>query len=245
MKIQTLASGSSGNCTFIDSGGAKILIDAGISARRVSGCLQKFGTQVNELDGVIVSHEHQDHAKAVKSLPVPVYASSRTRHLWDGVDDWREFRTGEPFKVGDIVITPFPVPHDALDPVGFTLEANGKKVGIVTDIGSATKVVVERLRVCDMLIIESNHDEERLLTGRYPPELKQRVGGSLGHLSNRQCSQVLERVAHGGLRFVVLAHLSEKNNLPRLALDAARRAIRGFSASLHIAPKNCGEVFVL
>lgn len=245
MKIQTLASGSSGNCTFIDSGGAKILIDAGISAKQIDSCLQSVGTRIADLSGVIVSHEHSDHTKAITSLPVPVYVSSRTRHLWSDVRFLREFRTGEPFSVGGIVITPFPVPHDALDPVGFTVEAGGRKVGIVTDIGAATEVVFERLKVCDMLIIESNHDEGRLLTGRYPPELKQRVFGRRGHLSNRQCSELLERIAHGRLRFVVLAHLSERNNLPRLALEAARRAIEGFSASLHIAPKNCGEVFVL
>ncbi|WP_462137861.1 MBL fold metallo-hydrolase [Candidatus Mycalebacterium sp.] len=245
MKIQTLASGSSGNCTFIDSGSAKILVDAGISARQVSERLKSVGAQVGELNGVIISHEHQDHTKAITVLPVPVYVSSRTRHLWSGVRDLREFRTDEPFGVGDILITPFPVPHDAVDPVGFTVEAGGKKVGIVTDIGSETGLVLERLSDCDMLIIESNHDEGRLLTGRYPLEVKQRVAGRLGHLSNRQCSRLLESVAHGNLRFVVLAHLSERNNLPRLALDAARRAISGFSASLHIAPKSCGEVFVL
>lgn len=202
---------------------------------------------MSDIDGVVVSHEHSDHAKAITSIPVPVHVSSATAHLWEGrVDSLCEFRTGEPFPVGDMLVTPFPVPHDAVDPVGFTVESGGGKVGVVTDIGFATNVVADRLRGCDMLIVESNHDEGRLIAGRYPWELKQRIGGRLGHLSNRQCSGLLENVVHDGLRFVVLAHLSESNNLPRLALESAREATGGFSASLHVAPRDgFGEVFVL
>ncbi len=246
MKVQTLASGSSGNCTFIDSGASKILVDAGISTRRLSRKLESIGVRMSEIDAVIISHEHSDHTKAIKDIAVPVYVSSKTAHLWrSDVGILREFRTGEPFKVGDVLITPFPVPHDALDPVGFTVESAGRKVGIATDIGSVTGIVSQRLKVCDMLIIESNHDEGRLLAGKYPWELKQRVGGPLGHLSNRQCSKLLESVAHGKLRVVLLAHLSESNNLPSLALEAAHSVLRGFSASLHIASKDSGEVFVI
>ncbi len=247
MKVQTLASGSSGNCTLIESGNSKILVDAGISARRLARTLASIGTPMEDITAVIVSHEHSDHTKAITALPVPVYVSSATTHLWKSrVDSLCEFCTGDSFCIGDMLVTPFPVPHDALDPVGFTVESKGRKVGIVTDIGFATGVVSDKLRGCDMLIIESNHDEGRLISGRYPWELKQRVGGPMGHLSNRQCSELLESVAHGKLRFVVLAHLSESNNMPRLALESARGVMGNFPASLHVAPKdNSGEVFVL
>lgn len=247
MKVQTLASGSSGNCTFIDSGSSKILVDAGISARRISRSLESVGTRMDEIDAVVVSHEHSDHAKAITSLPVPVYVSSATTHLWEGrVDSLCHFRTGDSFCIGDMRLDTFPVPHNALDPVGFTVESKDGKVGIVTDIGFATNVVSDRLRGCDMLIIESNHDEGRLISGGYPWELKQRVGGRFGHLSNRQCSKLLESVVHGKLRFVVLAHLSERNNMPHLALESARKVTGEFPVSVHVAPKNnSGEVFVL
>jgi len=246
LKVQTLASGSSGNCTFIDSGATKILVDAGISTIRLSKNLKSIGVRMNEIDGVVISHEHSDHTRAIKDLPVPVYVSSKTAHLWRrDVEILREFRAEEPFSVGDAVITPFPVPHDALDPVGFTFKSADRKVGIATDIGSVTGVVLQRLKGCDMLIIESNHDEGRLISGNYSWDLKQRVGGPLGHLSNRQCCQLLESVAHSKLRFVLLAHLSESNNLPGLALEAARSVLRSFSASLHVASRDSGEVFVL
>ncbi len=218
-----------------------------MSAKKLSRALDSIGVRMDEIDGVVVSHEHSDHAKAITDIPVPVYVSSETAHLWKGrVNSLREFSAGDFFGVGDMLVNPFPVPHDALDPVGFTVESGGKKVGIVTDIGSVTAVVYDKLRGCDMLIIESNHDEGRLISGMYPWELKQRVGGSLGHLSNRQCSELLGNVVHSKLRFVVLAHLSERNNLPRLALESARKVIGAFSASLRVAPRNdSGEVFVL
>lgn len=247
MKVQTLASGSSGNCTFIDSGNAKILVDAGIAPRKLAKELASIGVRMEDIDAVVVSHEHSDHTKAITAVPVPVYVSEATRHLWEGkVGSLRDFHSGGGFAVGDMTVETFPVPHDAIDPVGFTIESRGTKIGIVTDIGSVTGLVSERLRGCDMLIVESNHDEARLIAGRYPWELKQRVGGALGHLSNRQCSKLLAEVAHGGLRFVVLAHLSESNNMPELALKAANEAVSGFSPSLHIAPRTArGEAFVL
>lgn len=247
MKVQTLASGSSGNCTFIDSGNAKILVDAGIAPKKLAKELASVGVRMDEIDAVLVSHEHSDHTKAITALPVPVYVSEETTHLWKGkVGSLRDFRSGSGFAVGDMTVKTFPVPHDAIDPVGFTVESRGAKAGIVTDIGSVTGLVSERLRGCDMLVVESNHDEARLLKGRYPWQLKQRVGGVLGHLSNRQCSKLLAEVAHGGLRFVVLAHLSESNNMPELALRAAGEVMNGFASSLHVAPRTApGEAFVL
>lgn len=247
MKVQTLSSGSSGNCTFIDSGSSKILVDAGVSPTKLASELESIGVRLDEIDAVVVSHEHADHAKAITAIPVPVYVSEATMHLWKGrVDSLRGFCSGSGFAVGDIEVETFPVPHDAIDPVGFVIRSRGRKVGIVTDAGSVTGVVSDSLCGCDMLIVESNHDEARLLSGRYPWELKQRIGGTLGHLSNRQCSNLLAEVAHVGLRFVILAHLSESNNMPELALTAANWAVEGFETSLHVAPRRTrGEEFIL
>ena len=247
LKVQTLASGSSGNCTFIDSGSSRILVDAGMSPRKLFRTLDSVGVRMDDIDAVVVSHEHSDHSKAITALPVPVYISSATRHLWhDKVDSLCEFQTGTGFEVGNIKITPFPVPHDALDPVGFTIESNDKKIGIATDIGSPTVVVSDMLQGCDLLIIESNHDEKSLMCGKYPQELKKRVGGARGHLSNCQCSKLLGNVAHTNLRFVILAHLSEHNNMPHLALESAQGVMEEFPVSVHVAPRNNpGEVFVL
>ncbi len=218
-----------------------------MSAKKLCRALGSIGVSMDDIDAVVVSHEHSDHSKAITAIPVPIYISSATRHLWHGkVDSLCEFQTGNGFEVGDMRVTAFPVPHDALDPVGFTVESDGKKVGIATDVGSANGVVSDGLRGCDMLIIESNHDEGQLLSGKYPWELKQRVGGRFGHLSNRQCYNLLGSIAHAKLRFVVLAHLSERNNVPQLALESAREAVEEFSASVYIAPRNNpGEVFVL
>ena len=247
MKIQTLASGSSGNCTLIDSGNSKILVDAGISARKILRSLESIGIRMDEIDAVVVSHEHGDHTRAIGTLSLPVYVSSATSHLWeDEVNSLYQFSTGVSFHISDMHLNPFPVSHDALDPVGFTIESNGKKVGIATDIGAVTATVSDSLRDCNMLIIESNYDEKVLASSSYPSHLKQRIAGKLGHLSNDQCSGLLESIVHRNLRFIVLAHLSEQNNTPDLALESARKATKGFPASLHIAPRNnSGEVFIL
>ena len=142
IKICTLASGSSGNSVFIQTERAKILVDAGISPRQINSKLKILGVQMSEIDVVLITHEHTDHIAALPFIKVPVYVASTTTFLWkDKVEDLKEFDTGSPFYINDALITPFPIPHDALDPVGFTVQTEHKKVGVVTDIGSVTTLV--------------------------------------------------------------------------------------------------------
>jgi len=247
MKICTLASGSSGNSLFIDTGKTRILVDAGISQRKLKARLKQIGSSLEEIDSVVVSHEHSDHTTAIPSLKNPIYVAKDTSHIWtDRVRDLREFTTSAPFEIGDVRITPFPVSHDAIDPVGFLIEADGKRIGVVTDIGYVTELVKERLSGSDALVIEFNHDERLLSYGPYPWELKQRIKSRHGHLSNVEAAGLLRHLIHDGLRYVVLAHLSKTNNSEHIAVDAALSVLikeRASRVGLFVAPTTTiGEV---
>lgn len=252
MRICTLASGSSGNCLYVESGETKILVDAGISLRQIGLKLRKLDMELSEIDAVIVTHEHSDHTAALRNIGVPVHVARATGHLWSSkVSTLREFDTDTSFMIKDLSITPFSVPHDALDPVGFSIESgNGKKIGMVTDIGSVTALVRERLRGSNALVIEFNHDNDILLYSHYPWDLKQRIRGRLGHLSNHQASELLSDLVHSGLRHVVLAHLSQVNNRPEVAYESASSALRkteeGTGVQISVAPrKTLGEVLAI
>ena len=247
MKVCTLASGSSGNSLYLETGGSKILVDAGISLRQIKLRLNSIDIDINDLDAVIISHEHIDHTQALKRLELPVYVSSNTLELWkDNVKYLNEFDSETTFRINDLIITPFSVPHDAIDPVGFTITDGLKKMGIVTDIGSVTNLVVNKLQGCNILVIESNHDSETLMYSVYPWPLKQRIKGRLGHLSNEQASELLSRLVHDDLEHVFLAHLSKVNNSPLIAYKTAYNALESNGAAnvnLNVAPgKTVGEV---
>lgn len=248
MRICTLASGSSGNCLYVESGGTRILVDAGISLRQIVLRLRKLDVELSDIDAVIVTHEHSDHTAALQNIGVPVHVARATAHLWaNKVSSLREFDTDAAFMIKDLFITPFSVPHDALDPVGFSIESGkGKKIGVVTDIGSATALVRERLRGSNALVIEFNHDNDILLYSHYPWDLKQRIRGRLGHLSNSQASELLSDLVHGGLRHVVLAHLSQVNNRPEVAYESASSVLKRTEVRISVAPrKTSGEVLAI
>lgn len=249
MRICSLASGSSGNSLYIESRDTRVLVDAGISVRQIGIRLKKIGVELSELDAVIVTHEHSDHTAAIPRIDVPVHVASATVHLWqDKVSRLREFESDTAFTIKDLLITPFSVPHDALDPVGFTVESQkGEKVGIVTDIGSVTQLVKERLRGSDVLVMEFNHDNDILLYSHYPWDLKQRIKGRLGHLSNLQASELLGDLVDCKLRHVLLAHLSQVNNRPEVAYNSASNVVKRKGAEtevrVSVAPrKTIGEV---
>ncbi|MBI4229069.1 MAG: MBL fold metallo-hydrolase [Deltaproteobacteria bacterium] len=250
MKICTLASGSSGNSLFIQTKFSKILVDAGISLRQIKARLKKLDVELSDLDAAIISHEHLDHAMSIPKIENPTYVASATIHLWkDKAKNLYEFSTGSSFSIKDVLITPFSVPHDALDPVGFTIETDHKKLGIVTDIGTATNLVKERLKGSNILIIEFNHDENILRESNYPWEIKQRIMSRLGHLSNVQAANLFAGLLHGELSHLLLAHLSEANNKSDIALRAASSIIEKSGAdhiSISIAPrKTLGEVLII
>ena len=259
IRFCTLASGSSGNSLYLESKHSKILVDAGISFRKISRSLSSLGIAVSNLDAVVLSHEHVDHSRAVgKMSEVPVYVSGETVGYWEGkrnessngngaIGELREFNSEVPFCINDLTVTPFSVAHDAIDPVGFTVTDGDVKIGVVTDIGKPTALVRESLKNCDALVLESNHDREMLFAGPYPPYLKQRISGGQGHLSNDQSASLLGDVLHEGLKYVLLAHLSARNNTPEMALGCSLEVLRRGGAegrvALTVAPRSAaGEV---
>ncbi|HEX3037151.1 MAG TPA: MBL fold metallo-hydrolase [Thermodesulfobacteriota bacterium] len=250
MRICTLASGSSGNSLFVETENTKILVDAGISVKQLNTRLNSLGVCMSEIDLVVITHEHTDHASALPYInKIPVYVASTTVHLWKcKVENLKEFEIGTPFWVNDILITPFPVPHDACDPVGFTVETDHTKIGVVTDIGSVTALVRERLKGSNILVVEFNHDEKMLLYGSYPWDLKQRIKGRLGHLSNGEAAGLLKDLIHNGLRHVFLAHLSQRNNTPDMALRSVYSTLGKDvleQVKIYVAPrKTLGEVVI-
>jgi phosphoribosyl 1,2-cyclic phosphodiesterase len=241
--VCVLGSGSKGNCTYVESPEARILIDAGLSAREIARRLWQIGRSPETLDGVLISHEHSDHIQGLGALArryaLPIYANSatwqRAQHVVGLVDDRREFWTGTPFLLRDLAIEPFPLPHDADDPVAFRLSWHRRTIAIVTDLGYPTQLVRERIKGCHLLVLEANHDEAMLRAGPYPWPLKQRIGGKSGHLSNLQSSQLLRDVLHDELEHVILAHLSETNNLPDLARLTAQEVLGSRGIQLSIA----------
>ncbi|HZU45022.1 MAG TPA: MBL fold metallo-hydrolase [Terriglobales bacterium] len=245
--VTVLASGSRGNCTVIASNGTRILVDAGLSCRETFKRLQAVGEDPRALSGIIISHEHSDHVNGlpglIKKLKVPVYMTGATRHAWkrslrdSGVkcepEKFEEFSSGHSFSIGDVNITPFTVPHDAADPVGFTFRAQGVKIALVTDLGYMPASVRQHIRGCDALILESNHDLEMLRGGPYPWVVKQRVMSRVGHLSNEALAEFFSNDYDGSAAFVVLAHLSEQNNHPEVARAAAEVALAPRRTLLH------------
>lgn len=225
-----LSSGSSGNAHYAAGGGSRVLIDAGLSGKSIEAALHSVGVNPENLDGILVTHEHIDHVRGVGVLArrfgTPVYANAAT---WDAMcgligsvpkEQRRVFVTGREFSVGDIEVSPFSISHDAAEPVGFCLQSAGKKVALVTDLGHTTPEILERVADADILLIESNHDIDMLKRGGYPPETKKRILSNHGHLSNEACAQALVTLASRGLRRALLGHLSHDNNLPELAMKA-------------------------
>jgi phosphoribosyl 1,2-cyclic phosphodiesterase len=257
-----LASGSRGNCTLISSSRTRILVDAGLSCRETLKRMRLAGEDPATLAAILISHEHVDHICGLRvlarKLRVPVYITQPTHRTWfrgvrqeakrceeTPVDLERKefFEAGRAFHIGDIAVTPFTIPHDAADPVGFAFSTEGVKVGLVTDLGYMPASVRQQLRGCDILMIESNHDIEMLRGGPYPWVVKQRVMSRVGHLSNDSLAEFFANDYDGAAAFVILAHLSEHNNHPELARNAAERALAArcgtlFSSQVRLASQD-------
>ncbi len=238
-----LASGSRGNSIYLAGGGSALLIDAGLSGREIEKRLRQQNLDPQNLEAILVTHEHSDHIRGVGVLArrfnLPVYLTAPThRALQDSLGHLpavHYFQPGLGFKLAGFQIHPFAISHDAADPVGFTFACNGIRVGIATDLGVATGLVVERLKGCNLLLIEANHDTAMLTDGPYPWHLKQRIRSRSGHLSNASAGELLTRIAHPDLHQIVLGHLSETNNSPRIARQTVQNALRAFSIPIHVA----------
>jgi phosphoribosyl 1,2-cyclic phosphodiesterase len=244
MRIAVLGSGSRGNAVVVESGGRRILIDAGFSCREIERRLEEVGVDPATLGAVVVTHEHSDHARGVdvfvRRHGVPLYATAGTLaecRLSDEVGGpARVLASGWPFEVEGFEIEPFAVPHDAREPVGLVVEgADGRRLGLVADLGSRSRLAWGRLAALDVLILETNHDLEMLRNGPYPWALKQRVASRHGHLSNREAADGLAELLSDRLRRVVLYHLSQTNNLPALAVAEIGEALAREGAAVEVA----------
>jgi Metal-dependent hydrolases of the beta-lactamase superfamily I len=240
LEIITLASGSSGNAALVRDGSTSILVDAGLSAKKLSERLAACGVTPDQLAGILITHEHSDHTSSLRVLlgryDLPVYCNAMTaRALQDGGlqhANWRLFQNGAEFSLGNFTVRAFSVPHDAADPVGFRISSADGCFGVLTDLGYATKVVFEALRGVKALLIETNHDEDLLQRDpRRPWSVKQRILSRHGHLSNAAAAGVLTEL-EAPLHHVILGHLSRDCNSPELALDCVSRALNGHGASI-------------
>lgn len=246
MRYAALASGSKGNCHAFCAGGRALLIDAGISLAQVKARLAACGLEAGSVGAVAITHEHSDHRAAVGVLVRNTdWAFLATRETKLAVElavgetipghRWIEVRAGHATDWEGFRVLPFSLPHDAVDPVAFRVEAEGCAAAVVTDLGHGTALVADHCSDLDLLVLEANHDIEMLRTGTYPDALKARILSRVGHLSNAAMAELLARVLSPRLRTVVLAHLSEQNNHPDLARLAAEEVLRGASAALHLA----------
>jgi len=228
LRVCLLASGSQGNAIYIETPETGLLLDAGLSAKELNRRLESIDSSGERLHGLLVSHEHQDHCRGVGPLArryqTPVFMHHKTRQALPKLgrlDDHREFEAGQSFHYRDLDIETIPLTHDAELTVGYVISTPQGRIGVVTDLGLATRLVADRLHGCRVLILESNHDEDLLRDGPYPWHLKQRIKSNHGHLSNRACAALLQGLLWDGLEAVFLAHMSETNNTPAHALDCA------------------------
>ena len=246
--ITALYSGSKGNSVLIESANAKILIDAGKSARALCSALCEVGTSIDEIDAIFITHEHRDHISALETLlkhhkiPVHIAEASAKKMLSKGFVDLEEtiFLHTPIFSVeiGDMSIKSFPTPHDSECSVGYTIKIGEKTIGYATDIGFVSEEIRGALTGCESVVIECNHDVEKLMNGPYPYDLKLRIRSNRGHLSNTDCSSFVADLCFVGTKNVLLAHLSEENNDIDLAFDEVWSAIADDSINLKIAEQN-------
>jgi len=235
MRFCSLGSGSGGNATVVETRSgtrtSRVLIDCGFSARELDTRLARVGLQTEDLDAVFVTHEHGDHVGCAVAL-----ARRHRLPLWMSRGTWRAIgepdaagllqfaRDGQPIGVGDLLLNPYTVAHDAQEPLQLRVSNGVRHLGVLTDVGSITPHLLANLQGCDALLLECNHDRDLLEQSRYPASLKARIGGRYGHLSNETAAEILAACTHGGLRHLVAAHLSEQNNRPDLARAALASA---------------------
>jgi len=228
-----LASGSKGNCLYLKTEKSTILIDLGISFRQLQKRLFDINAKIEDVDAILITHEHMDHISGLKvffdNRKIPVLANAETakgiyRYL-NRLLDFKIFTTNEEFSYNDVTIDPFTVQHDTLDPVGFVIKTNKYKIGICTDLGIATSLVKKKLKNCDLLYLEANHETEQVHICSRPDIYKERVLGRQGHLSNEQCAFLINEIHHDDLKYVYLAHLSSECNSPKRALKTVNEIL--------------------
>ncbi|HHU63290.1 MAG TPA: MBL fold metallo-hydrolase [Clostridiales bacterium] len=227
LKICPLFSGSSGNATYIASKATSILVDAGLSGRRIQQACCCIDVDIRSIDAILISHEHRDHIMGAGILSrrydIPIYATALT---WEAMVDElgpvadkniKIMDINTEFEIKDMVVKSYPTPHDAVQPVGFCFFAHGKKISITTDLGHTNDEVIKTIEDSDLVMLEANHDVEMLKAGPYPWHLKRRILSENGHLSNGDAGKTISKLMKGNLQRVILAHMSKENNFPELA----------------------------
>ena len=234
MRLLSIASGSSGNSIYVGDEDTHILVDSGISKKRIEEGIHKAQIGCEDLDAILITHEHSDHIRSLgvmaRRYHLPIYATAATLEAIRRDPSVGTFekdlcipiRPDEPFSIGSIGVTAFRIYHDAADPVGFRLSSGSRSVAVSTDIGHYDQYLIDHLQGLDALLIEANHDIRMLEAGPYPYYLKRRILGELGHMSNDSCGRLLCSVLHDKLKYVLLGHLSKENNYPDLAWETVR-----------------------
>lgn len=250
MRVSVLGSGSAGNATLVWAGNTRVLVDAGFSARDLARRLEALGVDADDVDAIVITHDHGDHTKGMgvfaRRHGTPLHMTEPTREacarLLRGEETVVTYRPGRVFTIGDVRVEPFITVHDAADPVGVALvdECTGLRLGVATDLGRPTAQIRHALAGCDLLILEANHDEVLLHTSAYPWSVKRRIASSHGHLSNQAAARFVKELLHPRLAGVLLAHLSNECNRPDLALEVVGQALdqAGWRGHLAVAPQD-------
>lgn len=249
MRFSSIGSGSAGNGLLIEQDSTRLLLDCGFGLRDAEQRLARISLTPDQLTGILITHEHEDHAggvfKLARKYRIPVWLTHGTFRMIERILpneplDLRIIDSHSKFNINEIEVTPFPVPHDAREPVQYTFSNGDKKLGVLTDTGCSTPHIQEMLSGCDALMLECNHDIEMLMNGIYPMSLKQRVSGRLGHLDNIGAAQILSKLDNSHLKHIIAAHLSEKNNKPELAINALSQALNCEKNWVGIAEQETG-----
>lgn len=245
MRFCSIASGSSGNCIYVGSDTTHILIDAGISAKKTEEGINKLGLTPRDIDAILVTHEHSDHIKGIgvlaRKYEIPVFSSYGTVCAMNECGSLGNFNASllsvvnpdEKFYIKDILIKPFRISHDAAEPIGYRMESENKKVGIVTDLGNYDDYIINALRGLNVLLAEANHDVRMLQVGPYPYYLKQRILSDRGHLSNENSGRLVAKLLNDDIEHIYLGHLSKENNIPELAYETVRLEIEASDTKYH------------
>ena len=249
LSLTVLGSGSSGNCAVIRTDRTCLLLDAGLSARRTVQRLEAVGLKVEDLDGILLTHEHGDHTQGLEMLSrkhaLSIFCTALTQetllpNFIKGKPRWKLMQTGAAFEFQDIRVECFPVPHDAVDPVGFVLQDEESKLGVLTDVGFVTNLIKDRLRGSHSIFLEANYDTHLLdADTKRPWSTKQRISGRHGHLSNEQAAELIQSIAHEDLHHIVLGHLSDDCNCPIIARDKILATLK--EAGVHEAQVRCAQ----
>jgi phosphoribosyl 1,2-cyclic phosphodiesterase len=246
MQVISLQSGSNGNCVYVEAGGIRLLVDAGISGRQAQQRLALHGRDITRVDAVLISHDHADHSRGLgiyhRKFGLPVYATAKTyraanRYDLGAIDDLRHFTAGETLHFGKVTVETISTPHDGADGVVFVIDDGRRRLGVLTDLGHVFDELDGVIRSLDAVLLESNYDPEMLWDGPYPEWLKDRIAGPAGHISNVEAAELLLASASKRMQWACLGHLSQDNNTPKVALATHRKIVRD-RLPLHVATRH-------